>query len=769
MVEPLPATSEALGPSPTPDIKGKGKSISTTSELPIYKYQTLKSDNTIRLLELAPAVDPDNDSDLHARLIEHEVFQQSPTYEPLSYVWGAALLTENLIIDGCSVIKITPSLAEALRHFRHRGGAGDAEPRLVWADAVCINQENKEEKSKQVLKMDIIYRQGAATLAWLGRGFEDNHVAFDGLRTVAGRAWEIGVYSWSLKWGRQMSDAQLKVAVEIVDSLPVASLKSFFGLAWFSRMWIVQEAILSAKVDLFCGDESIPFDELVLACAVFRQCMETVGCGGLSARELEPCWYLAQVRSNFQGFLFPYKGSNRQLPFLRGRREGSTNDLAIHFQAGQKGAQEEDPAGTTVELVDGQKITLMPGMSLPTKFIKTVHFSLEGSSMSGVTGIKMAAPDYLHKRWEQNLTIASPMTLLDYITDAVWSGRKCFDQRDLVYAVIGFKYEHDLRVIPDYTKPIVEIYLDLAVEYLGRQYIRVLYFASQHRLDPFSKQTSYQNDDPWTLPSWAPDWRVHGRSKGWRGVLNDSFRSASAAIPSISISDDNRIVTIRGTLISSIKACMRVILYDPATGKSMGEDKYINIYPEILSMVRTGVLNLAAEDGRYPTGEDVLTALSRVLTADYRTIHMFQGKVTPHSLRDHGEMWVEFERRALAPTGDFHSAFLAYRADPTSGPSPLENPNFTELVNFIRLMLGHLFQHKFGILSNGYMGLFPVDAKEEDMVVVFDGAETPFVLREVGGDSENYILVGDCYVLGLMEGEVLTEEWEGFRMFFSIQ
>jgi hypothetical protein len=66
------------------------------------------------------------------------------------------------------------------------------------------------------------------------------------------------------------------------------------------------------------------------------------------------------------------------------------------------------------------------------------------------------------------------------------------------------------------------------------------------------------------------------------------------------------------------------------------------------------------------------------------------------------------------------------------------------------------------------MGLFPADAREEDLVVVFDGAETPFVVREVGEEGD-YVLVGDCYILGLMEGEVLTEEWEGFRMFFSVR
>ena len=137
--------------------------------------------------------------------------------------------------------------------------------------------------------MDIIYRNGGKTLAWLGRGFEDNHVSFDSLRHVAARAPELSIYAWSLNWGNDMLPKQLAIALEIVNSLPVDSLKSFFSLGWFSRMWVVQEVVLSAQLQLFCGEESLSLEELVLVCAVFRQCMGTVGCGGLARHEMEPC------------------------------------------------------------------------------------------------------------------------------------------------------------------------------------------------------------------------------------------------------------------------------------------------------------------------------------------------------------------------------------------------------------------------------------------------------------------------------------------------
>src|SRR2546430_12799183 len=50
---------------------------------------------------------------------------------------------------------ITPNLAKALRLFRPRFG----EPILLWADAVCINQKDDEEKIQQMKLMGRIYKR----------------------------------------------------------------------------------------------------------------------------------------------------------------------------------------------------------------------------------------------------------------------------------------------------------------------------------------------------------------------------------------------------------------------------------------------------------------------------------------------------------------------------------------------------------------------------------------------------------------------------------
>jgi hypothetical protein len=106
-----------------------------------YRYAMLSGARPIRLLYLYPG-------DEAAPLVgEMKTFSldDRPVYEALSYVWGSGKWTEILQIRENRKqysISIGPSLAGALRHLR----LGD-EDRILWIDAVCINQLDSEEKS----------------------------------------------------------------------------------------------------------------------------------------------------------------------------------------------------------------------------------------------------------------------------------------------------------------------------------------------------------------------------------------------------------------------------------------------------------------------------------------------------------------------------------------------------------------------------------------------------------------------------------------------
>ncbi|KAF4331618.1 heterokaryon incompatibility [Fusarium beomiforme] len=115
-------------------------------------HDQLLEDRQIRLLKIISA-DPNIECTLEVvSLWDH------PTYSALSYVWGDPKQTEEITVNR-QTIAVGSALAAALRdipqqrasfplHYpdgRAEGEEGSSE-RFLWADAICINQENASEK-----------------------------------------------------------------------------------------------------------------------------------------------------------------------------------------------------------------------------------------------------------------------------------------------------------------------------------------------------------------------------------------------------------------------------------------------------------------------------------------------------------------------------------------------------------------------------------------------------------------------------------------------
>ncbi|KAL8753351.1 MAG: hypothetical protein Q9199_005103 [Rusavskia elegans] len=113
-----------------------------------------------------------------------------PEYETLSYAWGAPILDHTVLVDGAA-LKVTKNLHNALRFLRRqkRPFAGDEDESssdnaskgeettpcrdpeasgVLWADAVCINQADYDERSSQVNIMGDVYRRGVRLHVWIG-------------------------------------------------------------------------------------------------------------------------------------------------------------------------------------------------------------------------------------------------------------------------------------------------------------------------------------------------------------------------------------------------------------------------------------------------------------------------------------------------------------------------------------------------------------------------------------------------------------------------
>jgi hypothetical protein len=102
-------------------------------------------------------------------------------YYAISYAWGPAVFNHSLRLTGSDLeLQITESLHSALRRFSRE----DSIIR-VWADAICINQADVQERNQQVNIMACIYRTARRVLVWLGEAEESDTTTFWFMQTAA--------------------------------------------------------------------------------------------------------------------------------------------------------------------------------------------------------------------------------------------------------------------------------------------------------------------------------------------------------------------------------------------------------------------------------------------------------------------------------------------------------------------------------------------------------------------------------------------------------
>ncbi|KAK8036965.1 heterokaryon incompatibility protein-domain-containing protein [Apiospora marii] len=228
----------------------------------------------IRLLRITPSVD--HAAQISCSIVIAGLQGPPPHYAALSYVWGDAKVTEEIRVDG-EPFQATKNLALALRQFRESYAKEDGETLHLWADAVCINQQDLPERGQQVAMMGLIYTTAHWVISWLGPSEDATEPGFALIkacaRHVEGVREKNGVYPES------------DVAMDTSDLEFLGGNREFYeqttdryarNKAWnaiddlkrnvyWTRVWIVQEIVLARRPDaniLFCGRHSLSFQQL---------------------------------------------------------------------------------------------------------------------------------------------------------------------------------------------------------------------------------------------------------------------------------------------------------------------------------------------------------------------------------------------------------------------------------------------------------------------------------------------------------------------------
>lgn len=673
-----------------------------------YYYTPLPQPNSIRLIKLQ--LNPERGG--FACSLEIANLSCPPEYIALSYVWGDRLETVPIICDGKSV-QVTLNLRDALRNL----GAGLT---YIWADALCINQEDILERNQQVKIMSDIYSKAAVVIVWLGLDeagdaapiFDDIKALVDGLATLhaIGAAFqhfdaETGDLHSVLGDGQPVVSA-LPGALVDPNEQERSRLTRFFRLPWFSRVWVIQEVGLATYPCLMWGGLVMDW-HLVGLTAMFlvRHCRLLLERLGIVV-EVKRVYDLYTIHS-------PY------IPLA----------TFLHVLQRTRGFMATDPRDKVFSL-----------LSHPCSRTISISTVAPGNIASFKPSVELAI---------QLLPSLSDKWLVKKLAEKGCSSSEPEEPRPPLLEA-------------DYNKSVEKVYRDLTLEHISRTSSLEILTAVQH--DPNCTFTSDLQK-----PTWVPRWDV-SHNLSILGLYTSNFIASgnkSAIILPPSLPSNPSALTVRGILVDIIP-CHTKLLHSPSfdlspnnTQESLNLDSAIirslrstnpiafvwfhgglndapaDSYPQ-LGWPRLGSNIVAAYRGTWVAGKELSEVDGFDREADFRSYwdRLFWGNQLDEKANGEGERG-KWER---------------YRDSATSVCD----------------------QRKFFITEMCFIGIGPGALCEGDVVAVLYGADVPFVLRKVEGETkrtdrdalgdggkekkdkepeERYVVVGECYVYGLMQGQ----------------
>jgi hypothetical protein len=170
-------------------------------------------------------------------------------YEALSWCWGQESRDWGLRVvlkDGPRRMAITRELLLALKYLRSR-----TVDRVLWIDALCINQADHEERNHQVQMMSRIYNGAEQVCVWLGEDNDDSTMAFSFIHEIM-----------------QLENFD-SISEKSENAKKWQSLLLLMQRPWFSRRWVVQEIALARAATIYCGNDNIPWQQFAVAVELF--------------------------------------------------------------------------------------------------------------------------------------------------------------------------------------------------------------------------------------------------------------------------------------------------------------------------------------------------------------------------------------------------------------------------------------------------------------------------------------------------------------------
>jgi hypothetical protein len=134
----------------------------------------------------------------------------------------------------------------------------------LWADALCIRQDNVAERNQQVLMMGDIFGLAENVFVWLGEALAGG-----------GRFWTmLERWTQTLNFDDAEYEEEIEELLNGQQNALAMGLDDLVHRPWFTRAWTYQEIRLACGAVAFCGSSSMPWNSFVSSLNAF-QCLGT--------------------------------------------------------------------------------------------------------------------------------------------------------------------------------------------------------------------------------------------------------------------------------------------------------------------------------------------------------------------------------------------------------------------------------------------------------------------------------------------------------------
>ncbi|KAF2265874.1 hypothetical protein CC78DRAFT_597972 [Lojkania enalia] len=213
-----------------------------------FTYQPLMDIQSLRLLRVEPSNSLERHIECH---ILHTTLYDTPEFFILSYIRDRTDVTVPIRVN--DTLKLISSHVDmALRRVRHVG-----KPIHVWADGLCVDHANVNEKNQQFSMLRDIFEASSGLLVYLGEEDEGSHSVFEWIKHwKAARGFEAANTRPMISEEQRQQRRKIQASARQPSESVKTAYANLMNRPWFSQVWSLLEIRTCPRMTAICGSDT---------------------------------------------------------------------------------------------------------------------------------------------------------------------------------------------------------------------------------------------------------------------------------------------------------------------------------------------------------------------------------------------------------------------------------------------------------------------------------------------------------------------------------